>query len=645
MKFSFSDNSLIFSGDNFEPKFTENHDFWRLFLDDGEFKEIPVFSHNQTPVVTKENKDGFEIQYNKIVDRFGTEYNIKLTVFGEYDGEVLNLTSKIENNSNATVNEIMLPYISCLELGCKYEDEIYYKPDGLGAKIKNPRAHIQWYAHTEYTSSDYHEVISPIDYPASLSMSWNGIQAGDTFIYFAAHDEEAKTATFTVGTNPRLDPTSRITMAVSHYPHVIPGETVFPGKSCLGLFNGGWRTASKYYRKWSEQTWYKPVERPEWIINMTGWQRVILKHQYGEIFFKYKDLPQLWKNGMECGINTLMVFGWWKGRFDNGYPEYEPDPALGGREELVAAIDEIHRLGGHVHLYTNGSLIDVKTDFYKKIGKDICVKDLDGNERRDHYSFSNEGTILRVFGYKSFVTACHCTDEWQKVSLQLAKLRLDLGADSVFYDQLCVCSKLCFDTNHPHGNRIDADPQGRIDNVLSVREILPEDKAIGSEDVYDRLSTLLDYNHGCTYGMSYDPGAVPELFRETFPECIISNRYIHDEKINWRKQWNYAFAYNLIFDVSMNRGRLVDISGYPETGKYLKEMIDLKEKYKEFFYGGRFRSADDLILEGETYASNYEANGKRITALCNNNDFPVTVDVYGKKVTIEANGYTVSENF
>lgn len=645
MKFSFSGNSLIFSAEGFNPKFTENHDFWRLFLDDGEYKEISVFSHEQTPCGVTESEDGFEIRYDKITDRHGKTYDISLTVYGKYDGELLNLTSKIENKSKVTVNEIMLPYISALDFGCRPEEEIYYRPDGLGAKIKNPRASVQWGSHTEYTFADYHEIISPYTYPESLSMSWSGLKAGDNFIYFAAHDEKAQTTTLTVGTNPRLDPVSRITLAVSHYPHVVSGETVFPGKSVIGVFKGGWRSGSQCYRRWAEKTWYKPIERPDWVKHMTGWQRIILKHQYGEIFFKYKDLPQLWKNGMEYGINTLMVFGWWKGRFDNGYPEYEPDPALGGKEELIAAIDEIHRLGGHVHLYTNGSLIDIKTDFYKKIGKDICLTDLDGNERRDHYGFSNEGTMLRQYGYKSFVTACHCTDEWRKVTLDLAKLRLDLGADSVFYDQLCSCSKLCFDSRHPHGNRIDRDPQGRVDNVVAVREILPKNKAIGSEDVYDRISTLLDYNHGCTYGMSYDPGAVPELFRETFPECIISNRYIHDEKRNWRKEWNYAFAFNLIFDVSMNRGRYFDISGYPETGKYLKEIIDLREKYREFFYGGRFIAADDLELEGETYASNYESNGRRITALCNNNDYPVTVDVYGKKTVIEPSCHAVVENF
>ena len=98
---------------------------------------------------------------------------------------------------------------------------------------------------------------------------------------------------------------------------------------------------------------------------MTGWQRVILKHQFGEIYFKYSDLPKLYKSGLSYGINTLMVFGWWKGRFDNGYPVYEPDPLLGGEDGLRAAIDEIHRLGGKVHLYTNGALIDVATDYYK----------------------------------------------------------------------------------------------------------------------------------------------------------------------------------------------------------------------------------------------------------------------------------------
>ena len=376
---------------------------------------------------------------------------------------------------------------------------------------------------------------------------------------------------------------------------------------------------------------------------MTGWQRIILKHQFGEVFFKYSDLPQVYKDGVANGINTLMVFGWWKGRFDNGYPEYECDPELGGEEELKAAIDEIHRLGGKVHLYTNGSLIDIKTDFYKNIGCDNCLIDIDGNEYRDHYRFSNEGTTLRLFGYKSFVTACHGTDAWKKQFASVAKLKLSLGADAVFYDQMSTTSLLCFNDKHKHKNRVDEDPEYRLENIRAVKEFLPEDHAIGSENAVDRFCSLLHYTHGCYFGMSYHPDAFPDMFRHTFPEAIISNRNIHDQKDEFRKHWNYAFVEGLVFDVSTNRGRTFDMNGYPKSASYIKELINIKKKYKEFFFGGKYSSACDLNLPENVFAAYYTAGNRQICVLCNNTDDNFETTVYGKKCKIEPSGYIVVE--
>lgn len=46
--------------------------------------------------------------------------------------------------------------------------------------------------------------------------------------------------------------------------------------------------------------------------------------------------------------------------------EYEVDQELGGEQALRDAVKEIHDMGGKVLLYSNGNLIDVKTDYYKK---------------------------------------------------------------------------------------------------------------------------------------------------------------------------------------------------------------------------------------------------------------------------------------
>ena len=103
----------------------------------------------------------------------------------------------------------------------------------------------------------------------------------------------------------------------------------------------------------------------------------------------------------------ILLFAWWKEGMDNGYPNYEPDPALGGTEKLKKAITEINSLGGIVILYANGHLIDVSTDFYKKAGIKYTMKDIEKNESRwgnEYASISEEdidalrnGNVIYIF--------------------------------------------------------------------------------------------------------------------------------------------------------------------------------------------------------------------------------------------------------
>lgn len=648
LQFSLSDQGIVsLFGEGFSPRLYENS-FWRLFLDDGEFREIPVHSADQTPCKIMRTENETSIYYNSIIDRFSNQYDISLTVKVQSRLGALIFTAELTNNSPVRVNEIQLPFFDFESLGVPFEQEILYLPHGLGARYNNPREYLAQF-HSEYKGPDYDYIWTTGMYPHTLgteyclSMPWTGIQAGDHFLYLGNHDPEFKICSLNLGTSPR-NTAPRLGITCSNYPAAVCGESIQIAEKHLAVWKGDWREGAGYYKGWSASCWYKgAVVRPKWVEEMTGWQRVILKHQYGEIYFKYKDLPQLYQNGKKYGLNALLVFGWWKGCFDNNYPEYEPDEALGGAEELKKAIEEIQKEGGRVALYTNGNLIDIKTDFYKNIGRLICHKDIDGNEYREHYKFPNTGTILKSFGYKSFVTACHSTQAWQDRLIENGRLKLSFGTDSIFYDQLGCCVKLCFDQSHPHKNRIDLEPAYRLNNIEKVKTLLSKDQAMGTEIVTDRITTAVHYTHGCGHAAWYCDNVFPDLFRQCFPDCIISNRLIHDEKENFQDHLSYAFVYNLIFDVSIYRGRKTDISAAPAYGEYVKRLIDTKQKYHDFFYGGTYSSAYDLHLPDKVFGANYTFGGSRITALCNHTASSIVLDVYGKKVTLPSKEFCVVE--
>ena len=134
----------------------------------------------------------------------------------------------------------------------------------------------------------------------------------------------------------------------------------------------------------------------------------------------------------------------------------------------------------------------------------------------------------------------------------------------------------------------------------------------------------------------------PDMFLNTFPECVMSNRFIHDDKDGFEQHLNYAFVFGLVFDVSIYRGR-GSISDCPGYGEYVKKLIDLKEKYHKFFYGGKFISAFDSKLPSCVFAAVYECDNERIIAVCNNNYEEKEFTVCGKKITLSANEAAVIE--
>ena len=619
------------SAPGLEPRFAAGEDFWRIHLDTDEIRELTVFSADQAPPQVSYSNDETIYTYPKLKAENGETYDVTYHLsIREENGELI-FRSTVENRCNIRVNEIQAPFLAFDRLNSAPEDEVLYIPNSLGERIENPRKWVRDTCHTEYMAADYRNIWYSAVYPSPMAMAWMGVQSGGKFLCLFRKDEKFRICAFCVGNSPRNTP-SQLVLTVSQYPMAVQGETIETAPVTLAVYDD-WRGASRDYRAWAE-SWYHPAPRPQWVQNMTGWQRIIMKHQYGEIFFRYEDLPKLYLDGKKAGLDTLLVFGWWKGRFDNNYPHYEADETLGGAEGLKAAIAEVQRLGGRVLLYSNGKLIDVKTEFYREHGHDCCQIDIDGNEYREHYQFSNNGTVLRRFGYKTFVTGCMATPEWHDRLLDTTRVKLAFHPDSVFYDQIGGCTRLCFNKNHEHGGRADEEALYRLRNLDDIRAMLEPEQAIGSENLTDVFSSRLDYLHGCCNGCWTGPNYYPDLYLATFPDVIITNRMMHDEREDFRRHYNSAFIYGLRFDASVYRCRKVSIAAMPNMTAHLRKLTDLKEKYRRFFYEGTFISEQDFSLPEGVRCTQYRHGDECMTAFLNNNPEPVTFDFQGHTVTI-----------
>ena len=627
--------------DGLTTRSPEKHDFFRVFLDNGMEREIAVFSKNQAGKVTGKDDD-IVVSYDSLTDEFGREYDIKLNIYMKTIGDTMEYYAEVENNSDVRVNEVECPFIQ-LEVIADEEpkNDVLYMPYGLGLKFPDP---MKWAknSHTEYVAADYEHVWTSLEYPFPLNMAWYGIESNGHIFYIGRHDEQFRTVNFALGGAPRKAK-DEIVFNIAQYPVVERGEKVVCGKGVVTLVEGNWKRGADIYRAWADSTWYKPVKPVEWIKNSPGWQRVILKHQFGRIYFKYADLVKIYENGRKVGLDTILVFGWWKGCFDNGYPVYEPDDDLGGAEEFKRAIKTVQDMGGHIILYNNGVLIDVMGDFYKTVGHKITKKNLDGAEYREYYQFGDYGTLLRNAGYKAFSAACHATDEWKDKLVENAHVKLSYNPDALFYDQIGGhAPRLCFDKTHKHGNRVDMDAYYKRQNIDAIRAVLPEGKGVGTENGVDCFSQKFDFIHGLL-NADWDNANFANLYRYTFPETIISNRFLHDERDDFKVQLNYTLAFGLRFDVSIYRGRMMDISGQPEYGKHMKYLIDIKEKYREFFYEGRFRgTADDITVPDGVIANRYESpDGKSLVIIWNPEKETVQVDAYGKTYSLGENDFEI----
>ena len=146
-------------------------------------------------------------------------------------------------------------------------------------------------------------------------------------------------------------------------------------------YEGEWYECGDTYREWflAHRT---ITERPEWVKNCTGWLLAILKQQNDEVIIPYEEIGGLLADAAEeRGIDILGLFGRGIGGHDRFYPDYRPDPKMGGEKAIKRGIAEAKAKGKRVVLYTNGQLLDMDgtPQYWPDTGRVISVRQRDGD--------------------------------------------------------------------------------------------------------------------------------------------------------------------------------------------------------------------------------------------------------------------------
>lgn len=395
------------------------------------------------------------------------------------------------------------------------------------------------------------------------------------------------------------------------YPCLREGESTRIEGYVLAPYSGTWHRASEKYRAWAD-TWFKPAVPPPWMQSLKAWHRLIMKHQYGEDYFRYDDLPQILEDGIDVGIDTLFMFAWHEGGHDNRYPEYVADSAQGGFPNLKKNIEAFQANGGKVLLYSNGRLIDTKTDFYKTVGQKISIKTYWGSEVKDSYRFTGSGTFSRDVGAVSFVVACPSQEEWFEELRKIADTALNMGCKSVFYDQMGNAEYSCCDASHGHRTphtTIGVDKAKLLQRLRAYIHERDLDMALGIELLSDICAQHSDYIHsqwGAAAALNKDwrqKGEKPrqrgfiEWFRYTFPEVIMSDREIRDDT-DIERRVNHCLLKGLRSDVEIYRCRKT-IREAPHYREYLKRANELRDQFMSLIVEGIYRDTQGFTIDNE----------------------------------------------
>jgi hypothetical protein len=590
------------------PSLSGDRGLFDMMVGQGRRHECGIAPDEQKAVVTKDGA-ALVARYSRLRHN-GAEHDVctELRFTLEDDGVVCE--AQLDNRSDLVLEEFWFPWVGPFRsLGADPARDTLILPDGFGRRVLNPAAYVAS-KHTAYMAPDQRRVLACGHYPGGwMTMGWFGFYGGGKALGLLSQDDTFQTTGLNIA---RDTPTGLLSAGFVRYPFLKRGAWRSP-RSVVRLHRGDWHDDARTYRRWADASWWSETPRPRWVDQMHGWQRIIMKHQYGEVFYRYRDLVDVFEAGKPYGITSLLVFGWFRGGHDNGYPDYQADDELGGEEALRKAIAEIQRRGGRVMLYANGHLIDVDTEYYRTIGKRICLKTSQGSEYREAYKFAGDGTYLRMFGAREFVAGCQSTPEWRQRLIDIGRTMASFGADGLFFDQMGGhVPYLCFDASHPHAGPALAQGPGKNANLAAMRKALiagHAERAFGTELVSDCLDRHVDFVHTATFGAAPSADSVPEVFRYTFPEILLSSRELRDES-DYVRRMNWTFLYGWRFDVEIWRCR-GDLRQAPAYGAYMAKLIALRDRWPELLMTGKFVDEEFFTFDRQVFKAKGYVGGQR----------------------------------
>lgn len=516
------------------------------------------------------------------------------------------------------------------DLGIDVEKMKLLVPEGAGLRFDLSKAEATngWTYDKEKKCFNYRR-----PYPCRhMTMQWAEFFSGEQNLYIASHDPEFRWKVFDFKYYPE---DQRVAFHQENRFTCFSGETWSGPPTLLSRTEGSWKEGSKTYRDWFLSV--RPLlSKSDWIRKNSGWLLTILRQQNDELMWPYPEVgTDLLEAAEKRGIDIVSLFGWTAGGHDRFYPDYIPDPRMGGKEALMESIRKIHEHGKRVTVYANGQLLDKdSTQFWPDTGRFISV------ELRNHKLRTSKFWKYRSAGGREFGLGCYQTEVWRNRLLRLALQAHELGADGIIFDQLGVQEpEYCYAAGHGHTSPtvgyerdrtevlewISAELKKRNPDFLVMTEGLAdcELNGVGMFHGYSTTSTQGPVPANIRHTIAEDSffAVFPDMFRYTFPEgdCTIRK----GNPASTRASLNFGTAFGYKHEIECryapDKRYLVegtiptwddygDVMGPPsvpeiqsqdpaEVVRYSKAVMDLRRKYEDLLYVGNFISDDGFTLD------------------------------------------------
>ena len=603
----------------------ENLTGWKMISNVGRWREHPIFDVDNHAEVTASATEA--TLFFDGVQGGREKQHFQITMTYALRGAELVAQMKVLNAADETLREIWFPFLSGIRDLDKHQEHKLIINNSTGLIMTDPLTNLPHYDGENFGNRPGGQFFCygmgkyPQLYPGACSMPWMDYYNDTQGWYLGYHDMKTPSTALLMRAR---DVEEDMQFGFARYPFIKPGQEWVSGEFVIRCHEGGWRPGARRYAQFANTKFDSP-NAPAWLQNSPGFHIISCIGQDRLIRNTYDHIYDTFKANQAEGLDIpLLVFGWVRRGFDNGYPELEPDERVGGAAKLREVIAKVHAEGGKVMLYTQGRLIDFCTDFYKTIGKDCCVKSEDGTPYMDEYSFNTEATL---YPNRLFALSCPSTKQWETQLKKQIDIVMDLGADGLLYDQIGADPAfICFDETHEHESP-DMAFHGKI-HLLEELHRYAEEKdpnfVIMGELTCDAFLQKLDISHGYSTQDGVPGGApagthiVSDVYRYTFPQHRPSCRLCV-----CRDDYNRAFVNGLVLEHFRNRPSKQDLY------KYVVQLQKLRASLMGFINHSAYVDEDGISSQPGSFTVKHYVgdDGRHGVALANLSDKRMTARV------------------